>query len=152
MSQAPLICNFRGSYRFLSNFYPCDAGGWPSVEHAFQAAKTDATMWRLRIRQAPTARDAKRLGRNVPLRANWESIKVDQMRALLRLKFRNEPLRTKLLDTGAAELVEGNRWCDNFWGSCTCDKCIPTPKHNWLGLLLMEVREDLRDGADWTKE
>lgn len=152
VTQGPIICNFRGGYRFLSNFYPCDVGGWPSVEHAFQAAKTDATMWRLRIRQAPTPGAAKRLGAQVPLRADWEDIKVNQMRALLRLKFRFAPLRTKLLQTGEAELVEGNRWHDNFWGACSCDKCTPVPKQNWLGILLMEIREGLHDDADWTKE
>jgi predicted NAD-dependent protein-ADP-ribosyltransferase YbiA (DUF1768 family) len=38
------ISSFTGEYRFLSNFYPCvvhlDEEVYPSVEHAYQAAKT----------------------------------------------------------------------------------------------------------------
>jgi ribA/ribD-fused uncharacterized protein len=152
MTQQQLINEFRGPYRFLSNFFMSDVAGWPSVEHAFQAAKTDIVEWRLRIRAAPTPTAAKRLGSQVPLRADWEDIKVDQMRSLLREKFKHEPLRSKLLQTQDAILIEGNKWHDCFWGSCTCDRCIPKPAHNWLGQLLMEVRQGLRDGADWTRE
>ena len=46
------IVEFRGAYRFLSNFYLCDVAGWRSVEHTFQAAKTTDPNWRMRIRNA----------------------------------------------------------------------------------------------------
>ena len=35
-------------------------------------------------------------------------------------KFKREPLRSQLINTGDEELVEGNHWCDNYWGDCTC--------------------------------
>jgi ribA/ribD-fused uncharacterized protein len=150
MSQQ-IIRRFRGAYGFLSNFATCDVAGWRSVEHAFQAAKTDSPEWRLRIQNAPTAALAKRLGRQVPIRENWEEIKVDQMRALLRLKFKQEPFRSRLLETEEAVIIEENDWHDNFYGVCRCERCTDVPAQNWLGRLLMEIRDDLRIEAGWTK-
>jgi predicted NAD-dependent protein-ADP-ribosyltransferase YbiA (DUF1768 family) len=40
------------------------------------------------------------------------------------------------------ELIEGNYWHDNCWGSCTCIKCADRPKQNALGKILMLVREE----------
>lgn len=60
----------------------------------------------------------------------------------LKLKFRNRKLAEALLATGDAELIEGNTWCDNIWGNCTCSKCAKTPGENRLGKLLMEIRSN----------
>ena len=51
----------------------------PSVEHAFQGAKTLHPRERAQVYGAPTAKDAKRLGRKVELRTDWEDIKLDTM-------------------------------------------------------------------------
>lgn len=53
---------------------------------------------------------------------------------------------SKLLATGGQELIEGNRWHDTFWGRCVCERCKGTGQ-NWLGRLIMQVREELRKGA-----
>lgn len=81
MSPDPLfgtITSFRGPYRFLSNFYPAYVSGYwqdgqyPSVEHAYQAAKTTSKTRREAIRNAATAAHAKRLGPVRHLcRPNW---------------------------------------------------------------------------------
>jgi ribA/ribD-fused uncharacterized protein len=146
-----VIRRFRGEHGFLSNFSTCDVAGWHSVEHAYQAAKTESVEWHLRIQQAPTAAMAKRLGREAPIRSDWEEIKVDQMRALLREKFRREPMRSRLLETGEATLIEGNNWHDNFWGACVCERCSAKPMKSMLGRLLMEVRTGLCNSEPWTR-
>ncbi len=136
------ITQFNDYYRFLSNFYPikitADDLDYPSVEHAFQALKTHDEFQRVRISRLPTPGQAKRHGRYVPLRAGWNAMKVGVMHGLLRQKFTVPVLREKLLDTGEAQLIEGNSWGDTFWGVC---KGVG---ENMLGKLLMEVREEIR--------
>jgi hypothetical protein len=39
-------------------------------------------------------------------------------------------------------LIEGNWWHDNFYGSCTCNKCVNKGENN-LGKILMKIREEL---------
>lgn len=132
-----------GDYSFLSNFYVYD--GW-SVEHHFQAAKTFDPLWVARILLAKTPGQAKKLGRQAPLRPDWNEIKIPTMLTLLRLKFSRTELAEKLLATGGAELIEGNWWHDRFWGVCM-GKCKYGPHdpqgENHLGQLLTQVRLEL---------
>lgn len=144
------IDSFEGKYYFLSNFsnsYVYDGLGieYPTVEHYFQAAKTLDFDTRLKIAAAPTPGKAKRLGRHVNLRSDWNMIKTDVMRSALRIKFSQPSLRDKLLETGDAWLEEGNTWCDNIWGNCKCEKCKNIVGENRLGRLLMEIREELKN-------
>jgi ribA/ribD-fused uncharacterized protein len=136
------IEEFQGKNRFLSNFYPArvEFGGvvYPTVEHAYQAAKTLDPELRKKVRAAAKPGLAKRLGRGVALRPNWETVKCRVMFLLLRWKFHLQPLRGQLLATGAAELVEGNRWGDTYWGVCRGEG------ENRLGKLLMQVRKELQ--------
>lgn len=143
-----MISVFDGKYMFLSNFYnaSCTFEGkiYPTVEHAFQAAKTLIPEEREEIRKAETPGKAKRMGRAVTLRPDWEEVKTDVMRECLRSKFAFSPLGVDLLLTGNEELIEGNTWHDNCWGNCTCEQCVNKPGENRLGKLLMEIREELR--------
>lgn len=120
------IRSFSGEYAFLSNFLwePMVYEGvtYSTVEHAFQAAKTEHEIERELIRLAATPSRAKRLGRTVTLRSDWNTIRISIMRELLRIKFQSPALRERLLKTGQAELVEGNTWHDNFWGECSCSR------------------------------
>lgn len=128
----------------FSNFsaHPIELGGetWATSEHYFQAMKFEDPELRARIRDAPGPGEAARMGRRFPgLRADWEAAKDDVMRAALRAKFtQHDRLRRLLLGTGDAELVEHTRndvyWADGGDGSGL----------NRLGLLLMELREELR--------
>ena len=147
------INSFTGKYYFLSNFYesplPTEGGEviYPTVEHYFQAQKTYDLKARERIRLAQTPGEAKRIGRHVKLRPDWNNIKDSVMHYGLIKKFNNNPdLREKLLNTGDARLEEGNNWHDNTWGNCYCPKCENIVGENRLGKLLMEIREDLKDG------
>ena len=145
-----MIGEFAGEHRFLSNFYKSsiefEGATYPTVEHAFQAAKTFDAEERAGIRANANPVIAKRKGRRVTLRADWETAKRDIMRGLLRLKFSNEDMRERLLQTGEEELVEGNRWHDKYWGRCLCAKCGNTGQ-NVLGELLMQVRRELMEEA-----
>lgn len=139
-----MINSFKGDHAFLSNFYPSpvefEGDTYPSVEHAYQAAKTPEDNWvvRVSIREASTAAIAKKLGKSVNLRGDWESIKLQIMRQLLMAKFSDSTLAERLLQTGAEELIEGNWWGDTFWGVCR------GKGENHLGKLLMEIRDDIR--------
>jgi ribA/ribD-fused uncharacterized protein len=137
----PAITEFRGEHFFLSNFYmnPITFEGiiYPSVEHAFAAAKTSDPVERQRIAEAKTAGEAKRLGRKVTLIDNWDDKRLDAMAQLLRLKFQDTELKNRLLATAGRRLVEGNNWGDRFWGTCQ-----GTGK-NHLGELLMKLRDEL---------
>lgn len=122
---------------------------YPSVEHAYQAAKCAHSQDQLAIRQAASAGMAKRLGKSVELRTDWSQIKLEVMADLLWQKFIINPkLRSMLLATGERELVEGNTWGDTYWGKCGGVGA------NHLGNLLMRLRDLARyvdsysDGRD----
>jgi ribA/ribD-fused uncharacterized protein len=139
----PAIDRFDGEYEFLSNFYPSwvelDGQRYVTVEHAYQAAKTLDSGEREAFQRTSDPGRAKRMGRRLRLRRDWESVKVDVMWGLLRQKFSpGTELAARLLATGDAELVEGNTWEDDFWG------VYRGKGQNWLGRLLMEVREEIR--------
>ncbi len=135
------ITSFSGNFRWLSNFYPSvvylDGKQYPTVEHAFQAAKTDDEAARDEIRKSPRPGLAKKLGRRVRLKEDWEKVEVAEMDYLLRQKFSSPEMKKILLATGDRELIEGNYWGDTFWGVCR------GKGENWLGRLHMNIRSDL---------
>lgn len=140
------IARFDGEYAFLSNFHPAPLryGGltWPTVEHAFHAHKTTDQKTRQRISSLPTPAEAKRAGRSLALRPDWDDIRKQVMLDLLIAKFRHQgSLAGRLAATGSRLLVEGNTWHDQFWGSCECDReACRVAGLNYLGRLLMAVR------------
>lgn len=127
----------------MSNFWPAsivyEGIRYPSVEHAYQAAKTLDKEERHRIAKLPSAGAAKKAGSKIKPRPDWYSVNLQIMEDLIYCKFANDPIIRKfLLDTGDEELVEGNNWGDTFWG--VCDGI----GKNHLGKILMKVRERLR--------
>jgi ribA/ribD-fused uncharacterized protein len=152
---ADAIVSFSGDYQFLSNFYP--RGFWwdhplfdskfaLTAEHHFQAAKAATRADWERVHQARYAFIAKRLGRAIKKRDDWDEIRVAVMRSILQAKFADPILRAKLLATGEAELIEGNTWSDTFWGMVYTGP-LGWVGDNHLGKLLMEIRKDIADGA-----
>lgn len=147
------IDNFAGDWAFLSNFYLCavtlDGITYDCVEKAYQAAKTNDPQEREQIRMAQTPGQAKRKGKTVTLRTDWEAEKGYVMGRLLRQKFAPGTfLAQRLLATGQAKLIEGNNWHDNYWGVCNCDKCKrqhPNGGQNILGKTLMKIRRELNE-------
>lgn len=131
------IAEFSGPHRFLSNFWPADVilDGviYPSVEHAYQAAKAHPSQ-RTPFRTG-TPGQAKRLGRGVPLPTGWELDKISTMRSLIAQKFSHgSKLGEMLVSTGFVQIIEGNTWGDRFWGVCRGEG------RNMLGEILMTQR------------
>ena len=137
-----IIDSFHGEYAFLSNYYDSpifyDGILYPTVEHAFQAAKTTVFIQRIIIANKKTPGQAKCAGRKVTLRDNWDDIKLYIMKELIILKFTNPKLKSALLNTKYADLIERNTLNDTYWGICN------GIGENHLGKILMEVREMLR--------
>lgn len=146
------IERFTEEYRFLSNFYPsritvvvpcwkdtntqCYAD---TVEHAYQAAKTLDPEDYLHVISAPDPGSAKRRGRGIDIRPDWEDVKLGYMNEYVRAKFRIPELAEKLLATGDRELIEGNSWKDTYWGVCN------GVGENHLGRILMTIRDEHRE-------
>jgi ribA/ribD-fused uncharacterized protein len=137
---------FKDNYEKFSNFYPVvifyEGRNYPSVEHAYVAAKTKDEFFRKTISELPAkdAGKAKKLGRKVKLRANWDLMKYNLMKRFLMQKFSYDEFRSLLLSTGNCYIEEGNYWHDNYWGNCYCKKCEDKEGKNKLGKLLMKVR------------
>lgn len=172
------ITEFKAEHRFLSNFYvhvpvvvglpwwdPNVGTSFPSVEHAFQAAKVEPgepgfTEHYKRIATAGLDEQgrgtadpglAKRLGSpagfqgaGATLRSGWDQgVKVMVMLACLRAKFHptrsgdDGELARLLIATSPRVLVEGNTWGDTYWG------VYDGRGKNMLGRLLMLVRAEL---------
>lgn len=134
---------FQGKLWFCSNFFPSsievDGVSYRTMEHAFQASKTLDPKLREHIRKQVKAAHAKKEGRKVPLRSGWDEMKVQVMRDLVRQKFNfHQSLKERLLATGDRHLEEKNTWGDVFWGT------YDGVGENWLGRILMEIREELR--------
>ncbi len=110
-----MIDKFAGEYRFLSNFSPgqieYEGEVYLTSEHLYQALKTLNPEEQKFVRIAPTPGEAKRRGKKITLREDWDQVKDEIMRTVLDLKFSQNPdLMEKLLATGDQELIEGNNW------------------------------------------
>jgi len=135
-----MINKFDGKYAFLSNFFP-DSLPNLSVENRYQARKALFPAQQDAILAAPTPALAKKMGRKVTMRPDWEEVKREVMWELIWYKFQVPFLKELLIATAPNELIEGNYWHDNYWGACSCQKCINKEKQNHLGKLLMYRRE-----------
>ena len=133
------IDQFRGKYFFLSNFYsaPVTYQGkhYLNNEAAFQAAKCPERANEFCMLNPS---QAKRLGRQVALRTDWENVKNNIMYEICKAKFSQNPeLADWLIKTGDAILIEGNTWGDQVWGVCN------GRGENRLGQILMQIRAEL---------
>lgn len=136
-----MIDKFDGKYKFLSNFFPRPIeyrGEWyGSVEAAFQAQKVTNATERMKFANLNPS-EAKKLGRRVTLRSDWEQVKDQIMYELCLEKFSYRDMFLLLDATGDQELVEGNWWGDTYWGVSR------GRGQNKLGKILMRIREELR--------
>lgn len=160
------VNGFRNEFFFLSNFYPSlisvsfknEFFEFPTAEHVFQAMKVKAIssnddknsyqdpvelLRQLESSKAPVK--AKYWGRKIKINVEyWDSISIKAMRKTLDLKFtQHQHLKDKLIDTNDTKLVEYNSWNDTFWG---VNESTGIGENN-LGILLMELRESVRNTA-----
>lgn len=159
------ITSFRGGYAFLSSFAnlpdPISYKGLvgPTIEHVFQAAKTNDPEEQRHVLASVSPMEARRRGRRITLRPGWDSAKLAVMASLVQLKFSQPAFASLLVKTGDAPLYEGNHWCDTFWGVCTCRKHATVDNidsnandpataggtgENWLGRILTINRSFLQ--------
>lgn len=135
------ITSFSGKYHFLSNFwmepFTINKTTYPSVEHGYQAQKASTPEEFQYVMDSSTPGIAKKRGKKVKLAENWENDKLEVMYWLVRKKFQHPELARLLIETGDAELVEGNWWGDRYWGVCDGFG------ENQLGKILMSVRSRL---------
>lgn len=129
-------------YGFLNNFKKARmfiyGRWWNNVESPYQAQKTNIQSEYDSIWKTETPRQARDLGQQVTLRADWEAVKDQVMYECVMAKFlQHADLRTQLLETGDEILIE-NSPIDRYWG-CGLDG---TGK-NMLGRTLMRVRKEL---------
>lgn len=133
---------FRGDYWFLSNMCPAPMRvtlrgkeyRFTCLEAAFQACKCPEQASEFQGIDGFAAKD---LGKKVPLRPDWDGLKIPLMERLVRIKFGQNPdLKAKLLATGNTPLVEDNTWGDTFWGTCNGQG------RNNLGRILQAAREE----------
>lgn len=140
-----MIKEFKNQYFFLSNFYEypiyynklvfCNA------EAAFQAQKAMNEKDQYKFINL-NASQARKLGKTVQLRKDWEEIKDNVMYEIVKRKFTiNKELQQKLLETKEEELIEGNWWHDTYWG---VDSKTGIGQ-NKLGKILTKVREEVKN-------
>ena len=134
-----MIASFENEYSFLSNFFKIDVTyngiTFKNNEAAFQAQKCPSRINEF-INLSPNK--AKRLGRKVELRSDWDQVKDQIMYEICKCKFTQHPiLKFMLINTYGHTLIEGNWWNDTYWGVC---KGVG---QNKLGKILMRIREEL---------
>lgn len=141
---------YEQEFYVLSNFssFTLNRGGrrFDTAEAAYHYEKFTGegetqTFIRTEIRNAPSAHEAFRLAQEFKAqrRPDWDDVKVDIMRDILRAKVKQHPyVLQKLMQTGNRELIEDS-WRDSEWG------WGPNKDgKNLLGKLWMEIREELR--------
>lgn len=143
MSENSVIDRFRGKFFFLSNFFEAEITynglTYKNNEAAFQAQKCLSERQKLPFTEYDPGM-AKRRGRHVQLRGDWERVKFGIMEEIVRAKFLQNPeLAERLIETGNSRLVEGNDWGDTTWGFDIRRK----RGENHLGKILMKIRSEL---------
>lgn len=133
---------FRKEYGFMSNMYPSPIfvhiNGrrllFNNVEAAYQAHKCPDRVDEFVGLDGITA---KKLGRMVSVRPDWDDIKLDVMRTCIDAKFDSSfSLRQQLVDV-TDSIVEDNTWGDTFWGRCN------GYGSNYLGQILTQKRDQI---------
>lgn len=133
-------------YGCFSNFshygFNLDGKWWSTSEHYFQAKKFYNTEYEEKVRLLDSPMKAAQIGRSrkLKLRKDWEEVKDNIMYIAVYEKFKqNKEIREILINTGDKEIIE-KTINDYYWG---CGE-NGTGK-NMLGIILMKVREKLRD-------
>lgn len=144
-----MIYSFTGKFKFLSNFssvsITLDGIEYPSSEHAYQSAKSDDPKWK-KICEDPlnTSAKIKQLSRSeINVTDDFNKNKLAIMERCLRAKFSHPTYKEMLIETGDQNIVEGNNWGDTFWGVDI--RTQPNYGKNYLGRLLMKIRQELQD-------
>lgn len=108
--------------------------GWPNIQSSILGARSAHDAFKIAERNKTLRRE------------DWDEVKVDIMRDILRAKVsQHEYVRRKLLATGDRHLVEDS-WRDPFWGWGPNRDGL-----NMLGHLWMDVRAEIRHAIEEAK-
>lgn len=136
----PGIRVFTGDNYWLSNFYMREVWYldrfYPSAEHAYQAAKATTRADRSMVGSVAYPYTAKQIMRTLPIRGDWDFMRLSIMWEILHSKFTPVDMADRLIATGDLHLEEGNTWGDTFWGT------MAGWGENYLGRMLMEIRRE----------
>ncbi len=118
---------------------------YPTSEHAYHTEKFEDEGLKEQIRSARSAHDAIKLAHTNTdkYRSDWDDIKLNIMKEILRAKTNQHPyVQKKLLESCGKELIEDS-WRDSFWG------WGPNKDgKNWLGKLWMEIRDEFKNDTN----
>ena len=117
---------------------------WPTVEHFYQAQKYKGTTHEEYIRRATTPMLAKQRAKKLEkeCRQDWDAKKEEVMLEGLRAKFSQHPDLGKILATTGSRILVEHTDRDAYWGDNGDGSGL-----NRLGYLLMQVRNELREGS-----
>lgn len=149
------LCFYRANerpYGAFSNLYRrefvFEEVVYPTAEHAYQAGKARKPEVKAWLMAAPSPALLAMAAHGLyywDVAPNWSTTKFDRMKRILRAKFEtHEDLRALLLSTGNRRLVETatvDNAVNRLWGE------VDGKGKNMLGVLLMEVRDELRSEA-----
>jgi ribA/ribD-fused uncharacterized protein len=136
-------------YGVFSNLYrreiDFEGESFATAEHAYQAGKPRKAAVRQWLLAAPSPALLAMAAHGLyswDINTNWATIKFDRMRGVLRAKFgQHADLREILVSTGDVRLVECatvDNAVNRLWGE------VNGKGKNMLGLLLMELRDELQ--------
>lgn len=127
---------FRGKFWFLSNMYSHNitykGHTYACAESAFQAQKDATQAFQF---EKLDGFAAKKLGKRVNLRPDWDQVKLQIMKEILKVKFSDHDLMNQLKAV-TEPIVEENTWRNTYWGVCN------GYGQNHLGKLLTEIKNN----------
>jgi predicted NAD-dependent protein-ADP-ribosyltransferase YbiA (DUF1768 family) len=150
------ILGFTNDYKFLSNDHPCeimfDGLTYPSVTHAFAAARTDDPEVREQIRNLLDAATVRSFVKRIPETTFFKGHQLEIMTQLLQSKFFDSvPLAQKLHETADWPLIHLTQRDgtftrgDEYWGVVKTTGGFRG--QNWLGHILMALRSQIQVAA-----
>ena len=137
---------YEHDYYIFSNFssFAIEWKGklYMTSECAYHSEKFDDIEIKEKIRNLKSSHEAFKFAENNKhlYKSNWNDIKLDIMKDILRSKVEQHPyVLKKLIDSGDKELVE-NSWRDSYWGWGENRN-----GENHLGKLWMEIRKEFKN-------
>jgi ribA/ribD-fused uncharacterized protein len=132
-----------GPYKSFSNWYACkfkwNGFVWSNSEQAYMSAKSFDKEYQLKIKKTTNPAEAKKIGRKVKLRPDWDKVKYQIMIDILLAKFSQNPMLSEiLLETGSENIHEDCN--DPWWGG---GPNFPGGR-DLLGKALISVRKTLK--------